>query len=123
MGAVAVDSGGQIWWVDAGDRLHRRGHGVVAEGIRAIAITPDGLMALGVDGRLGGVEDVAAARAHVDEVPGAVDLAVDAVAAIAYLVVDGAVISRSLTSGEERTLLTVDATALVLAPDRRRLYV
>jgi len=123
MGAVAVDSGGDVWWLELGGRLHRRGAGVIADGIQAVAVAPSGMLVLGRDGRLGSVDDIAAARAHLDQLPGALDLAIDETAGIAYAVVAGAVLARSLTTGTSRTLVAVDASALVLSPDRRRLYV
>jgi hypothetical protein len=121
MGAVAVDSAGDVWWLDAAGRLHRRGAGIAMTGARAIAVATSGLVVLDQDGRLGSVDElrVGAPRAVL---AGALDVAFDDVAGIAYAIVGDAVIARA-ASGETRPIVDDPAAALVLSPDRRWLHV
>jgi hypothetical protein len=118
VGAVAVDAGGTTWWLDAGGHLHRHGDPApVRAGVAAIAPSASGLAVLAIDGELccGDRSPIALEPAH--------DLAVDDIAGVAYLALDGVIVARGLDGNGHREIAAIDAAALVLSSDRRRLYV
>jgi hypothetical protein len=116
MGAVAVDTLGAVAWIDRDGRL-RHGGGVVGHGVAAVTASARGLAALDERGGLSwlGGEAIAALEP-------ACDVALDEPAGVAYLAAPGAIVAWTLANGARRELAAIDAAALALSSDRRRLY-
>jgi hypothetical protein len=118
MGAVAVDAGGAVAWIDGDGQLRRHGGSeVIATGVAAVTASVGGLAMLGADGGLRRLDGGALAALEP-----ARDLALDEHAGVAYLATPGEIVVRALATGARRELAAVDAAALALSADRRRLY-
>jgi hypothetical protein len=118
MGAVAVDTLGAVAWIDRDGRLRRHGaNGVVARGVAAVTASASGLATLDDGGGLRWLDGDAIAALEP-----ARDLALDETAGVAYLATPGEIVVRGLATGARRELAAIDAAALALSSDRRRLY-
>jgi len=122
MGSVVVDAGGATWWIAPGGRLI--GAVSVPAALCALAATSSDVVGLDDEGRLWHLAGhLAGAPAPLAALEPAADVALDRRAGVAYLATPRGLVARGVGSDARRELLALDAAALVLTPDRRRLYV